>query len=198
VVRNDPRIGEGPAVMSALRAQDKLATAAVQGMKDSFAANSEVAAVRAQLAALRSSTVPDVATAATTLDTKLATVGGPQRAGRGGGGGGGGGFGAPARVPGSLLTFIAINNLFNTVLGPLTQNGIDMPPTKAQVNTLESACNEFTGTANGWKSMLDKDLIEFNSLLTKNNLPPLKLNPTAVMAPPSCAFVWPSGTRGSK
>jgi photosystem II stability/assembly factor-like uncharacterized protein len=197
VVRNDPRIGEGLAAMSALRAQDKLAMAAVQGMKDSFAANNEVAAVRAQLAALRSSTVPDVATAATALDTKLATVGGPQRAGRGGGGGGGG-FGPPARVPGSLLSFIAVNNLFNTVLGPLTQNGIDMPPTKAQVDTLESACNEFTGTANGWKSMLDKDLIEFNSLLTKNNLTPLKLSPTAVMAPTSCIFVWPSGTRGSK
>jgi photosystem II stability/assembly factor-like uncharacterized protein len=197
VVRNDPRIGEGLGVMSALRAQDKLAMAAVQGMKDSFAANNEVAAVRAQLAALRSSTVPpDVTAAATALDTKLATAGGPQRGGRGGGGGGG--FGAPARVPGSLPTFIAINNLFNTVLGPLTQNGIDMPPTKAQVDTLESACNEFTGTANGWKAMLDKDLIEFNNLLMKNNLTPLKVAPTAVTAPASCTFLLPSASRGSK
>ena len=71
-----------------------------------------------------------MAAAATALDTKLATAGGPQRRGPGGGGGG---FGGPARAPGSILTFIAINNLFNTVLGPLTQNGIDMPPTKAQV-----------------------------------------------------------------
>src|SRR5215813_8682235 len=49
VVHNDPRIGESPPVMSALRAQDKLAMAAVQGMKDSYLANNDVAAVRAQL-----------------------------------------------------------------------------------------------------------------------------------------------------
>jgi hypothetical protein len=123
----------------------------------------------------------------TALDTKLATLGGPQRGGRGFGGGGGG-FGAPARVPGSLLTFIAINNLYNTVLGPLSQNGIDMAPTKAEVDTFESACNEFTSTANGWKKMLGTDLVDFNSLLTKNNLPQLKLTPTAVTVPTSCTF----------
>jgi hypothetical protein len=90
VVRNDPRVGESQSMMSALRAQDKLAMAAVQGMKDSYAANSEVAAVRAQLAAIPKSSMPaDVVTAATALDTKLATFGGPQRGGRGPGGGGG-------------------------------------------------------------------------------------------------------------
>ena len=192
VVRNDPRVGESQLMMSALRAQDKLAMAAVQGMKDSYAANSEVAAVRAQLAAIPKSSMPaDVVTAATALDTKLATFGGPQRGGRGPGGSGGG-FGAPARAPGSLLSFIAVNNLFNTVLGPLSQNGIDMAPTKAAVNTLESACNEFTMTANGWKKMLDADLTGFNSLLRKNNLIPLKLTPTAVMVPTSCSFTWSS------
>jgi photosystem II stability/assembly factor-like uncharacterized protein len=188
VVRNDPRVGESQSMMSALRAQDKLAMAAVQGMKDSYAANSEVAAVRAQLAAIPKSSMPaDVVTAATALDTKLATFGGPQRGGRGPGGGGGR-FGAPARAPGSLLSFIVVNNLFNTVLGPLSQNGIDMAPTKAAVNTLESACSEFTMTANGWKKMLDADLNDFNSLLTKNNLTPLKLTPTAVTPPKSCTF----------
>jgi photosystem II stability/assembly factor-like uncharacterized protein len=195
VVRNDPRIGETPTVMAALRAQDKLAMAAVQGMKDSYAANDEVAAVRAQLASLRRGSLPpEVVTAATALDTKLATFGGPQRPGRGGGGGG---FGGAPRVPGSLLSFTAINNVFNTVLGPLAQNGIDMAPTKAQVDTLESACTDFTGTANGWSKMLSADLVEFNSLLTKNNLTPLKLTPTAVTPPASCTFVLPTGnTRG--
>jgi hypothetical protein len=179
IVRNDPRVGESPATMAALRAQNKLAMATVQGMNDSYAANSEVAAVRAQLAAIMRGSLPvDVATAATALDAKLATFGGPQRGGRGAGGGGG--FGAPARAPGSLLTFIAINNLFNTVLGPLSQNGIDMAPTKAAVNTEESACREFTAAANGWKKMLDTDLVEFNTLLTKNNLTPLKLTQTTV------------------
>jgi len=198
LVRNDPRIGESPSMMSALRAQDKLAMAAVQGMKDTYAANSEVAAIRAQLAAIPRSSLPtDVATAATALDTKLATLGGLQRGGRGPGGGGG--FGGPVRPPGSLLTFTAVNNLYNTVLGPLSQNGIDMPPTKAAIDTLESACSEFTATANGWKKMLDADLVDFNSLLTKNNLPPLKLSPTAVTVPTSCTFVSQgANARGTK
>src|ERR1051326_8836982 len=88
VVHNDPRIGESAAMMSALRAQHKLAMAAWQSMKDSYAANEEVAAVRAQLAALmKTSLPPDVAAAAIALDAKLATIGGVQR--RGGFGGGG-------------------------------------------------------------------------------------------------------------
>src|SRR5262249_1700190 len=140
----------------------------------------------------KSSMPADVVTAATALDTKLATFGGPQRGGRGPGSGSGR-FGAPARVPGSVLSFVAVNNLFNTVLGPLSQNGIDMAPTKAATNTLESACAEFTMTADGWKKMLDADLIDFNSLLTRNNLTPLKLAQTAVMAPRSCTFTSSSG-----
>ena len=119
--------------------------------------------------------------------------GAPPRGGRGGGGG----FGAPARPPGSLLSFLAVNNLFHTVLGPLTQNGIDMAPTKGQVDTWESACKEFAATANGWKTMRDGDVAGFNSLLTKNNLTPLKITLTPVAGPGSCTFVSSSG-RGSK
>jgi photosystem II stability/assembly factor-like uncharacterized protein len=193
VVHNDPRVGEDAPVMSALRAQNKLAMAAVQGMKDSYVANEEVAAVRAQLAEIKRGTLPpEVSTAATSLDTKLATIGG-MRVGRGFGGGGGG-FGAPARAPGSVLTFFAINGIFNTVLGPLTQNGIDMAPTKAQVDTWETGCKEFTATAEAWKTMLGVDLVGFNTLLTKNNLTPLKIMPTVVTAPASCTFAWPTAS----
>lgn len=198
VVHNDPRIGESATMMSGLRAQNKLAMAAVQGMKDSYAANQEVAAVRAQLAAIgRGSLPPEVATAATALDTKLATIGGATRGGRGGGGGGG--FGAPARAPGSVIPFTSINALYNTVLAPLSQNGIDMPPTKAEVDTWESGCKEFTATLNAWKTMLSVDLVAFNSLQSKNNLAPLKITPTAMATPASCTFVWPTTTtRGGK
>jgi len=189
VVHNDPRLGEGPGAISALRAQEKLALAAWQGMKDSFPANEEVAAARTQLAAIERGSLPaEVATAATAFDAKLVTFGGaPPRGGRGGGGG----FGGPARLPGSLLSFIGINNLYNTVLGPLTQNGIDMAPTKAEVNTLESACKEFTATASGWKTFLEVDLAGFNALLAKNNLTPVKIAPTRVTPPASCTFVAP-------
>jgi photosystem II stability/assembly factor-like uncharacterized protein len=196
VVHNDPRVGESAAVMSALRAQEKLALAAVQGMKDSYAANEEVAAVRAQLASMtRGSLPPDVAKAAAALDAKLATLGAVGgRAPRGGGFGGGGFGGGPARAPGSVLAFYSINGIFNTVLGPLTQNGIDMSPTRAEANTWESGCKEYTATANAWKTMLGVDLVGFNSLLAKDNLTPLKLPTTALTVPAPCAFVWPAAT----
>src|SRR5437588_4679240 len=58
VVHNDPRVGEGANVMSALRAQNKLAMAAVQSMKDSYAANEEVGAVRTQLAVISKGPLP--------------------------------------------------------------------------------------------------------------------------------------------
>jgi hypothetical protein len=110
------------------------------------------------------------------------------RGGRGGGGG-------ASRAPGSVIPFYAINAMFNTVLAPLAQDGIDMPPTKAEVDTWESGCKEFTATVNAWKTMLGVDLVGFNSLLTKNNLTPLKTT-TALAVPASCTFVWPTATAG--
>ena len=100
-------------------------------------------------------------------------------------------------MTGSVLTFRAINGLFNTVLGPLTQNGIDMGPTKGEIDTWETGCKEFTATENAWKAMLGADLVAFNALLTKNNLTPLKIVPTAVSAPPSCTFLSTTNKRGS-
>ncbi len=163
-------------------------------MKDSYAANEEVSAVRSQLAKLKSSSLPaDVATEATTLDTKLASFGGViVRGGRGG-------FGGGVRAPGSILTFNTINGTFNTVLGPISQNGIDMPPTKAEVDTWESGCSEFTATLDAWKTMLGADVVNFNSLLTKNNLTPLKITQSAGMTVPvSCKFVWSADASGRR
>ncbi|MFN2576326.1 MAG: WD40/YVTN/BNR-like repeat-containing protein [Pyrinomonadaceae bacterium] len=197
VVHNDPRVGESAPVMSALRAQNKLAMTAWDSMKDSYDANQEVAAVRAQLATMarNSSLTAEVAAAATALDAKLATIGGARAPGRGGGGGGPG----AVRAPGSVLPFSSINALFNAVLAPLAQDGIDMPPTRAEVDTWESGCSEFTATVNAWKTMLSVDVSGFNSLLTKNTLMPLKITSTALTAPASCAFAWPNSTaRGRK
>jgi len=165
----------------------------MQGMKDSYAANEEVSAVRAQLAAIQRGSLPaDVAAAATALDTKLATFGGAIAQG----GRGFGGFGRQVRAPGSILTFTSINGLFNTVLGPIAQNGIDMPPTKAMIDTWESGCREYTATTDAWKTMLGADIVAFNSLLTKNNLTPLKVTQTKLTAPASCKFVWPTAAPG--
>ena len=62
-----------------------------------------------------------------------------------------------------------------------------MPPSKAQINTWESGCRAYTATVNAWKTMLDESFFTFNSQLTKNNLPPLKV-PATVPAPASCTF----------
>lgn len=189
-VHNDPRIGESATMMAALRAQNKLAMAAWAGMTDTYTANEEVAALRAQLTTLRGGSLPaDVAAAASALDTKLATLGGARpQAGRGG-------FGGAPRTPGSVSTFIAINVTFNTVLGPISQNGIDMPPTRAMIDTWESGCKDLVATGTAWKAMLGDDLVTFNALLAKNNLAPLKVAPTAVTLPSSCTYTWPAGRK---
>lgn len=185
VVHNDPRVGESPAIMNALRAQNKLALAASAGMKDSYYANEEVASVREQLTRLEAGSLPaDVTEAAKALSTKLATFGGAP-AGRGGFGG----FGGQARTPGGVVSFTSINGTFYTVLGPISQNGIDMPPTPAAIHTWETGCREFEGTVTAWKAMLGGDLVTFNSLLTKNRVTPIKIPADSVSAPASCTFV---------
>ncbi|MFL6375709.1 MAG: hypothetical protein ACJ73D_13660 [Pyrinomonadaceae bacterium] len=191
VVHNDPRIGESPAMMNGLREQTRLALAASAAMNDSYRANEQVAQVRAQLAGLTAGSLPpDVATAATALSTKLATFGGPLALR--------GGFGRAARTPGSLLPFSLVNGVFYTVLGPLTQNGIDMIPTQAEIHTWESGCKEFTSTSTAWRTMLTSDLVDFNSLLMKNNLAPLRLPTSSVTPPSSCTFAAPARTGGRR
>ncbi|HTH52112.1 MAG TPA: hypothetical protein VL501_09275, partial [Pyrinomonadaceae bacterium] len=186
VVHNDPRVGEGAKMMADLRAQNRLALAASQGMKDSYAANDQVADMRAQLAKVPAGNVPaEVTSAVTALAAKLATLGGPVT--RGGGFGGGFG-GAPQRVPGTPLAFSTINGTFYTVLGPLSQNGLDMAPSGAMIRTWESGCRELTTTDAAWNAMLKTELPEFNALLAKNGLTPLRL-PAAPLTPPAtCTF----------
>lgn len=184
VVHNDPRVGESPALMAALRQQNKLALAAWTGMKDSFEGNNEVSALRAKLGELPRSAAAEVSTALTALETKLSAFGAAPGAGRPGGG-----FGVPApRAPGSVLTFTALNGSFYTVLGPLSQNGIDMRPTEAAIHTWELGCREFSATAAGWKQFLSTDLAQFNDVLRKNGLSLISVLSTSMAAPSSCVF----------
>ncbi len=188
-VRNDPRVGESAKVMADLRSKNKLMLLAVEGSKESYAGNSEVLAVRQQLASLKANQLPsDVAKATSEIDTKLATFGGvvASRGGRGGGGGGGRGRGG-APPPGAITPFNALNGSFDAIVS-MSQVGLDEAPTKAQVVTWEDDCKKYNATVAAWKTMQSQDLATFNALLSKNNLKPLQVSPTALINA-TCPFV---------
>jgi photosystem II stability/assembly factor-like uncharacterized protein len=196
LVHNDPRSGESAAMMTALRAQNKLTQLAYQAMKDTSAGNDEVAAIRKQIAALTAGNAPadlaaDLKKEASALDAKLAPFGGAAggRGGRGGAGGGGGGFGgrggAPT-APGAVTSFTTLNGTFGSLVS-LMQVGLDMAPTQAQIDTWESGCKTFNETVAAWSKMQSGDLAAFNGLLTKRNLPGLTITPTKLLAQ-TCTF----------
>jgi hypothetical protein len=148
------------------------------------------------VAALASAALPpDLATAATALDAKLGQFGGATggRGGRGGGGAGGGGGrgGGGGAAPGAVTSFTALNNTMYTLVA-LNHNGIDTAPNKAQIDTWEASCKDFTKTVNAWKVMQAVDLASFNADLTKAGKPALKITPSAVKAPASCTWVAPA------
>jgi photosystem II stability/assembly factor-like uncharacterized protein len=167
VVHNDPRVGESAATLNALKSQHKLTMLAYQGMKDSFSANEEVAAARAQLEAMTGGD----ASKAKELDATLAKFGGAVE-----GRGGRGGFGRGNAASGGLQSFIALNNSFNTLVS-MVQVGLDMPPTAARIETWESDCRNYNTTLAAWKKVEAEDLAAL-----KVNVAPTKL------APMSCTF----------
>ena len=196
VVHNDPRVGESPALMAELRRQDALTQLAMQGAKDSFGANDEVAAIRTALAELRKGPLPqDVATQAASLDLTLGAFGGAVgRGGRGGAGGGfgGGGLGAAGRggnaaVPNAVTAFITLNSTFNSLVSVM-QVGLDMGPTQAAIDTWESGCKSYNATVAAWKKVQADDLGAFNALLARNNLHPLNVEATRATAIQHCTF----------
>jgi len=170
-VRNDPRVGESAAVLNALKAQHTLTMKAYQGMKDAYAANEEVSAARARLAS-SASAQGDAAAKAKALETKLVAFGGPQE-GRGGRGGGGGRGGPPA--PDAMLSFVALNSAFSTIVSSM-QIGLDMPPTQSQLDNWDTTCKRFNTTLTAWKKTVSEDLASYG-------IPPTKLAEMACAAP---------------
>jgi len=192
-VRNDPRVGESAKVMNDLRAKNKLMMLAYQSAKDSNAGNSEVLAVRQQVASLSSNQLPDeVAKAKTEIDTKLATFGGvvAGRGGRGGGGGGGGRGRGGAPVPGAITPFNALNGSFDAIVST-SQVGLDEAPSQAQIDTWEADCKLYNTTVGAWKKMQSQELVSFNALLGKNNLNPLQA-PASTLSDKACTFTPPT------
>ncbi len=181
-VMNDPRVGQSPEVMAALRTQNQLTLLSVHGMQQTFAGHDEVGAVKSQLASLMRSSLPaDVATQAKTLDEDLTKIGGvvPPP-------------GAPFRRPTStpdpnaLQSFLALNNDYNTMVS-MMQVGLDMTPTPTQIASWESDCSKYNRTVDAWKAMQMQQLPGFNALLAKNHLQPLTIAPTQ-LTDSSCSF----------
>jgi hypothetical protein len=155
-----------------IAAQRDLGLLISAGMTASHAANEQVAALRAALAALKSP--PDAAGA---LATKAATFGGAPagRGGRGGGGGGGGrGGGAAATV-----NFMTLNGEFGSLMTNVEQG--DYAPTQAMHETYHDDCTQLTQAIAQWEDLKTKDLAALNALLGAGKI---AVPPTVAAAPP--------------
>jgi len=183
-VMNDPRVGQSPALMAALGAQNKLTLLSVQGMEHSFEGHEEVNAVKDQLATLMKGNLPaDVAAQAKTLEASLTKIGGVMPAGFEGGGGPGR---RPPANPKALQSFFELNNAFNTMVS-MMQVGLDMAPTPAQIATWQKDCTDLNRTRTAWEDAR-KQITDFNAMLVKNNLQEMKVAPTKLTVS-ACSFM---------
>jgi len=173
-VKNDPR---SPASMADLRAQNDLLLKAYEGSKAAREGFDQVGAARAAIA--RANPPQEVAAAAAALETQLATIGGNAPAAGRGGGGRGGPPGAPVPLP----TFATMNGVMNRLLGTLEPG--DLAPNEPMYRAWTAACTDLKSALGRWKSASTQELAAFNSLLRKNNLPPVP--PAAVLPTPVCA-----------
>jgi photosystem II stability/assembly factor-like uncharacterized protein len=191
-VVNDPRIGQSPALMNELRAQDRLTQLSVHGMEQSFAGHAEVDAVQKQLATLMKEKLPaDVATKAKDLNASLTKIAGvvPQP----------GDFMAFLRramaKPGAMKSFVDLNGDYNTMVS-MVQVGLDMAPTPTQVSTWETDCKNYNRTVAAWKDA-QRQIADFNAVLAKNQLHPLTAESTK-LADDSCSFAPEAARKTAK
>ena len=188
-VMNDPRVGQSPELMAALRTQNKLTLLAVHGMQQSYEGHDEVDSIKSQLASLMQSGLPgDVAAQAKTLDASLTRIGGVMPAAGS----------APRRAapdPNALQSFLDLNNAYNAMVS-MMQVGLDMAPTPTQIATLESDCTNYNRTGAAWKG-IQQQITDFNAVLAKNHLQELKFAPTN-FTDSSCSFMPELGRKLNK
>jgi photosystem II stability/assembly factor-like uncharacterized protein len=192
-VRNDPRVGESPRVMADLRAKNRWILSAYEAAKDSFAGNSEVLAMRQQVASMKGSQLPDdVAKAAKDIEAKLVSFGGivAAPAGQGAGGGFGGRGRGETLPPGAVKPFNTLNANFDAIVST-SQVGLDEAPTQAEIDTWEADCKDYNTTLTAWKKVQSEDLVAFNALLRKNHLSLLQVSPST-LGDPVCRFAVPA------
>jgi photosystem II stability/assembly factor-like uncharacterized protein len=160
-VTMDPRIKTSPQGISEQR---DLGISILDAMSVSYAANQQVADVRAAITAAGESE------AATALAAKVSAFGGaPGRGGRGGGGGGGG-----RGAAGPTNNFTIIHTTFGSLMTTVEQ--ADEAPTIGMRENFQEACKSLTDALAKWEE------------LKKNELPSLKITaPPAVAAPGACS-----------
>jgi hypothetical protein len=189
-VVNDPRVGQSPELMAALRTQNKLSLLSVNGMEQSYEGHDEVDAVRGQLQTLmQGSLAADVAAQAKTLDVSLNEIGGGMPFG----GGGDARRGPPD--PNALRSFFDLNNAFNTMVS-MIQVGLDMAPTPTQIATWKSDCANYNRTKTAWEGA-QQQIADFNGVLAKNNLGKIELAPSK-LTDSSCSFGPETSKKSSK
>jgi photosystem II stability/assembly factor-like uncharacterized protein len=178
-IMNDPRVGQSPELMTALRAQNELTLLAVRGMQQSYEGHDEVDTIKSQLASLMQSDLPgDVASQAKTLDASLTKIGGVMPPAGG----------APRRSapdPNALQSYLDLNNAYNAMVS-MMQVGLDMAPTPTQIATWESDCTNFNRTGAAWKD-IQQQITGFNAVLANNHLQQIKMVPTK-LTDSSCSF----------
>jgi len=168
-VMNDPRVGQSPELMAALRAQSQLSLLAVHGMEQSYHGHDEVDAVKTQLASLMKGTLPsDVAAQAKSLDESLTKIGGALAPD-------GAPFRQPTPDPKALKSFLALNDDYSSLVS-MMQVGLDIAPTPAQIDDWESVCSNYNRTVAAWKTM-QPQITSFNAQLVKNQLKELNIAP---------------------
>ena len=184
-VMNDPRVGQSPVLLAALRAQNRAVRRAYEGMHASYQGYQEVHAVKVQLTALMHTHLSkSLVTQAKAIEARLDKIGGKKSTG---------GFLArllhphPRPKPGALRSFVVENNVYNSLVS-LMQVGMDMRPTPAQLATLDADCRHYDHTVISWMSLQTGQLAAFNTALAANHRRELRLAPVRLTVP-ACGFV---------
>jgi len=165
-VVNDPR---SPATAVDVRAQYALQMKLAAGLRASWDAYQQVAALRALVAA--DSALP----AAKAFDSTLAAVSGNPEPRRGGGGGGFGG--GPAPPP----TFVSVNGNLVGLINAL-ENG-DLAPTPAMQASYAAGCTDLKTALAAWQTASTTGLAALNAVRAQNNLKSITVSSTGLPVP---------------
>jgi photosystem II stability/assembly factor-like uncharacterized protein len=164
-VKNDPR---SPASDGAVRAQSALQRRLYEAAKVAWEGYDQVNAMRKTANAWADpDDESDFAKAATAFVAKLTAIGGTGGGGRRGGPGGFRPGGGPPPAP----TFAGVDGALIRDMAMLDSG--DMAPNEPAVTACKNAFADLEKVKLAWKTLLEKDLPDFNAVLVKNKKAPI-------------------------